>query len=163
MNDFHKKPETRTKPTDARQTKKQQTIFYVDDNPRALRLLTAVLQGCGYRVIAAGTASEALASMEHSSFDLALLAYRLPRMIGFKLAHDIKQRVPGTPVILISGYTLWNPEELSNVDAYVCKGSTFDSLLTNIRVLLGRGGKHFIPFSQDYPASGTAHSVLNAL
>jgi CheY-like chemotaxis protein len=163
MNDFHGEPETRTRPTDARQTKKQQTIFYVDDNPRALRLLTSVLQGCGYRVIAAGTTTEALASMEHYSFDLALLAYRLPRTIGFRLAHDIKQRVPCTPVILISGYTLWNPEELSNVDAYVGKGSTFDSLLTNIRVLAGRGGKYLIPFSEDYPASGTAYSVVNAL
>jgi CheY-like chemotaxis protein len=163
MSDFNGEPETRTRPTDARQTKKQQTIFYVDDNPRALRLLTSVLQGCGYRVIAAGTTTEALASMEHYAFDLALLAYRLPRMIGFRLAHDIKQRVPCTPVILISGYTLWNPEELSNVDAYVGKGSTFDSLLSNIRMLIGRGGKHRIPFSEDYPASGVSHSVVNAL
>jgi CheY-like chemotaxis protein len=154
MNDFHEKPVTKTRATDARQTKKQHTIFYVDDNPRALRLLAAVLQGCGYRVISSGTASEAFASMEDTSFDLALLAYRLPRMIGFKLAHDLKQHSPGTPVILISGYALWNPEELSNVDAYVGKGSTFDSLLSNIRMLIGRGGKHRIPFSEDYPASG---------
>jgi CheY-like chemotaxis protein len=163
MNDFHERPETKTRATDARQTKKQCTIFYVDDNPRGLRLLTSVLQGCGYRVISAGTASEALATMEHTSFDLALLAYRLPRMIGFKLAHDLNQHSPGTPIILISGYTLWNPEELSNVDAYLGKGSTFDSLLSNIRVLMNRARKHFVPFSQDYPASGTAHSVLNAL
>jgi CheY-like chemotaxis protein len=163
MNDFHGEPETQTRPTDARQTKRQQTIFYVDDNPRALRLLTSVLQGCGHGIIAAGTATEALASMEHSSFDLALLAYRLPRLIGFKLAHDIKQRLPGTPVILISGYALWNPEELSNVDVYVGKGSTFDRLLSNIRMLIGRGGKHRIPFSEGYPASGVSHSVVNAL
>jgi DNA-binding response OmpR family regulator len=101
--------------------------------------------------------------MEHYAFDLALLAYRLPRMIGFGLAHDIKQRVPCTPVILISGYTLWNPEKLSNLDPYVGKGSTFDSLLSNIRMLIGRGGKHRIPFSEDYPASEVSHSVVNAL
>ena len=39
---------------------KRQTIFYVDDNPRALRLLTSVLEGCGYKMVIACNASEAL-------------------------------------------------------------------------------------------------------
>ena len=110
----------------------------MDDNPRALRVLTSVLEGCGYKVIAAGTAREALESMEQNTFDLILLAYRLPRMIGFRVARDLKRRSPGTPVILISGHILWEPEELTHVDAYVGKGASRDSLLTKIRALIVR-------------------------
>ena len=139
MNDFYEGNAARAESGGAgRKTRKQPTIFYVDDNPRALRMLTFVLEGCGYKVVAAGTASEALESMEQNTFDLILLAYRLPRMIGFKVARDLKRRSPGTPVILISGHTLWEPQELTHVDAYVGKGATLDSLLTKIRALIGR-------------------------
>ena len=139
MSDFDKENAARAASGGAtRKTKKQPSIFYVDDNPRALRVLTSVLEGCGYKVIAAGTAREALESMEQNRFDLILLAYRLPRMIGFKVARDLKRRSPGTPVILISGYTLWEPEELTHVDAYVGKGASLDSLLAQIRLLIGR-------------------------
>ncbi len=74
---------------------------------------TSVLEGCGYKVVTADTAREALESMEQNTFDLILLAYRLPRMIGFKVARDLKRRCPG-------------------------KGATLDSLLTKIRALIGR-------------------------
>jgi CheY-like chemotaxis protein len=139
MNDFGEENAARAVSGGAsRKTKKQPSIFYVDDNPRALRVLTSVLEGCGYKVIAAGTAREALESMEQNTFDLILLAYRLPRMIGFRVARDLKRRSPGTPVILISGHTLWEPEELTHVDAYVGKGASLDSLLTKIRALIVR-------------------------
>jgi CheY-like chemotaxis protein len=139
MNDFGEENAARAVSGGAsRKTKKQPSICYVDDNPRALRVLTSVLEGCGYKVIAAGTAREALESMEQNRFDLILLAYRLPRMIGFRVARDLKRRSPGTPVILISGHTLWEPEELTHVDAYVGKGASLDSLLTKIRALIVR-------------------------
>jgi CheY-like chemotaxis protein len=139
MSDFDEENAARAASGGAtRKTKKRPSIFYVDDNPRALRVLTSVLEGCGYKVIAASTARGALESMEQNRFDLILLAYRLPRVIGFKVARDLKRRSPGTPVILISGYNLWEPEELTYVDAYVGKGASLDSLLTKIRALIGR-------------------------
>ena len=61
--------------------------------------------------------------MERATFDAFLIAYRLPRMMGFRLARDVKRRSPGTPVILISGYTLLAPEELTYVDAYIGRDS----------------------------------------
>lgn len=93
------------------------TVFYVDGNPKALRVLTSVLEGCGYKVVTAYNFGEALERMERSAFDLVLLTYRLPRMIGVKLAREIKRFRPGTPIVLLSGYTLFAPEELTYVDA----------------------------------------------
>ena len=117
---------------------KRHTVFYVDDNRRALRVLTSVLEGCGFKMVIACNTGEALERMEQNAFGLVLLTYRLPRMISFKLAREIKRLSPGTPIILVSGHTLVAPEELTYVDAYVGKGATLDSLLTQMRLLIGR-------------------------
>jgi CheY-like chemotaxis protein len=117
---------------------KRHTVFYVDDNRRALRVLTSVLKGCGFKMVIACNTGEALERMEQNAFGLVLLTYRLPRMISFKLAREIKRLSPGTPIILVSGHTLVAPEELTYVDAYVGKGATLDSLLTQMRLLIGR-------------------------
>jgi CheY-like chemotaxis protein len=121
-----------------RKIRNQQTVFYFDDNPKALRVLTSVLEGCGYTVVTARNAGDALEWIEGNAFDLVLLTYRLPRMTSFKLAREIKRLSPGTPIILVSGHTLLAPEQLTYVDAYVGKGATLDSLLTQIRLLIGR-------------------------
>lgn len=118
--------------------KNQQTVFYVDDNPKALRMLTFVLERCGYKVVTVCNAVEAFERMEQTTFDLVLLAYRLPRMTSFKLARESKRISPGTPVVLLSGYALFASEELTYVDAYVGTGTTLDNLLTTIRSLIAR-------------------------
>jgi CheY-like chemotaxis protein len=69
-------------------------------------------------VIACNT-GEALERMERNAFGLVLLTYRLPRMISFKLAREIKRFSPGTPIILVSGHALVAPEELTCMDAYM--------------------------------------------
>ena len=114
------------------------TVFYVDDSPKALRVLTSVLEGCGYKAVTACNSAEALERMGRNAFDLVLLTYRLPRMIGFKLAREIKRFRPGTPIVLLSGYTLFAPEELTYVDAYVGTGATLDTLLRTIRLLISQ-------------------------
>jgi CheY-like chemotaxis protein len=113
----------------------QRTVFYVDDNPKALRILTFALEWAGYKVVTACNA-EALERMKQTSLDLVLLAYRTPQMIGSKLTRDIKQLNPDIPILLISGHTLLASEELTYVNAYVGGGATLDSLLTQVRVLL---------------------------
>ena len=124
---------------DAQRMKRNpRTVFYVDDNPKALRVLTSVLEGCGYKVVTACNSGEALERMERNAFDLVLLTYRLPRMIGFKLAREIKRFRPGTPIVLLSGYTLFAPEELTYVDAYVGARATLDTLLRTIRLLISQ-------------------------
>ena len=118
-----------------RMVRNQRTVLYVDDNCKALRMLTSVLSRCGYEVVTACDARQALERMERGSFDLILLGYRLPRMIDFKLL-EIDRLSPGTPVIVVSGYNLLAPEELPYVSAYAGKDTTLDDLLTQIRMLI---------------------------
>jgi len=111
------------------------TVFYVDDNPKSSRLLTSVLEECGFRVITKNDPIEALALCKRTYFDLALLDYEMPAMSGSKLAQEIKYLVPDVPVVLISGRSTLPPAELAFVDAHFGHGTALDDLLWAMRIL----------------------------
>ena len=113
------------------------TVFYVDDNPKSSRLLTSVLETCGFQVIAAHDPVEALGLCRRMSFDLALLDYDMPGMTGSQLAQEIKFLVPDAPIVLISGYAVLPPTELVFVDAHFGLGTCLDDLLWTMRTLAG--------------------------
>jgi CheY-like chemotaxis protein len=117
-------------------TANQRTVLYVDDNPKALRMLKLVIEGSGYKVVTARDAGEALQGMQRSGCDLVLVNYRMLKMIGSDPILAIRRFSPGTPVVLISGYALLPPQELSRVDAHVGKDATLDILLDKIRALV---------------------------
>ena len=117
-------------------TRNQRTVLYVDDNPKALRMLKLVIEGSGYEVVTARDAGEALEGMQRSGCDLVLVNYRMLKMIGSDPILAIRRFSPGTPVVLISGYALLPPQELSRVDAHVGKDATLDILLDKIRALV---------------------------
>ena len=112
------------------------TVFYVDDNPKSSRLLTSVLEECGFRVITKNDPLEALALCQRTSFDLALLDYEMPLMSGAKLAQEIKGLVPDVPVVLISARTTLPSTELAFVDAHFGFGTALDDLLWTMRILV---------------------------
>jgi len=109
---------------------KRTTVFYVDDNPKSSRLLTSVLEECGFRVITKNDPSEALALCRRTYFD-----YEMPKMSGAQLAQEIKYLVPDVPVVLISGRTTLPSEELAFVDAHFGFGTSLDDLLWTMRIL----------------------------
>jgi CheY-like chemotaxis protein len=63
-------------------TGNQRTVLYVDDNPKAVRMLKFVIEGSGYKVVAARDAGEALERMQQSGCDLVPVNYRMLNMIG---------------------------------------------------------------------------------
>jgi two-component system cell cycle sensor histidine kinase/response regulator CckA len=85
-----------------------ETVLVVEDE-KALRELTAqVLAGVGYRVYAAGSADEALALVagEYIEIDVLLTDVVLPgAMQGNDLGEMLAARLPGLPVLYMSGYT----------------------------------------------------------
>src|SRR5258708_28402470 len=94
------------------------TVFYVDDNPKSSRLLTSVLEECGFRVITKNDPLEALALCVRTYFDLALLDYEMPLMSGTQLARKIKFLLPEDPVVLLSGRVALPSTDLTFVDAH---------------------------------------------
>jgi CheY-like chemotaxis protein len=111
------------------------TLLYVDDNPRASRLLAGVLEDCGFRVIARNDPDEALMLCRRTYFDLALLDYEMPVMNGARLAREIKYLAPDIPVVLISGRKELPPAEMEFVDAHFGFGTDLDDLLWSLRIL----------------------------
>jgi CheY-like chemotaxis protein len=112
------------------------TVLYVDDNPKSSRLLSSVLEECGFRVITKNDPIEALALCKRTYFDLALLDYEMPQMSGAKLAQEIKYLVPDVPVVLISGRATLPPSELAFVDTHFGFGTSLDDLLWTMRILV---------------------------
>jgi CheY-like chemotaxis protein len=114
---------------------KRTTVLYVDDNPKSSRLLTSVLEECGFRVISRNDPIEALALCKRTYFDVALLDYEMPAMSGSQLAQEIKHLVPDVPVVLISGRVSLPPTDLTFVDAHFGFGTALDDLLWTMRIL----------------------------
>jgi CheY-like chemotaxis protein len=121
---------------------KNQTVLYVDDNPKSSQLLTSILEDCGFRIITKQDPIEALALCEglalcrKTYFDLVLLDYEMPAMMGSALAQEIKLLMPEIPVVLLSGRDSLPDEELLFVDAHFGFGTVLDDLLWTMRILV---------------------------
>jgi two-component system, OmpR family, KDP operon response regulator KdpE len=76
------------------------TILVIDDEPAIRRLLHTGIARAGYRVIEAGTAREALSSVQIDKPDVALLDLGLPDRDGLELINLIKGA--GIAVVVVS-------------------------------------------------------------
>jgi CheY-like chemotaxis protein len=83
------------------------TVLVVEDETMVRMPIAEYLRDCGYNVVEASDASEAIAVMradEHVS--LVFSDVRMPgRMDGLGLAEWFRSHHPGVPVLLTSGYS----------------------------------------------------------
>lgn len=77
-----------------------ETVLVVEDDPNHRAFLVAVLEEQGYRVLAAGSAEDALETLAHESAELAVLDIELPGADGFAVADRLSSTVP---VIIVTG------------------------------------------------------------
>jgi CheY-like chemotaxis protein len=113
-------------------------VLYVNDNPRARRVLVSLLGDRGFEVRTADGAVEALELLRDNRFALILLDYELPEMSGAQLAQEVRGLHSGLPIILISGLSFLPAGELVSVDAHLGQGSTVEELTDMMRALLER-------------------------
>ena len=113
------------------------TILLVDDAPAVRRTTAEVLRRTGYRVIEAGSPSEALAAAA-ADIDLLLCDVVLPERSGHDLAAELRVARPDLPVIFISGYVPAETDGSGN-DPFIGKPFSPDALLAAVRgALRGR-------------------------
>jgi len=67
-------------------------ILIVDDEPKNLTVLEAILDDPGYRLVRAQSAEQALLALLAQEFALLILDIRMPDVTGFELAQMIKAR-----------------------------------------------------------------------
>jgi PAS domain S-box-containing protein len=82
-------------------------VLVVEDNDDVGRFSTELLEDLGYTVRRVANASDALAMLAADEFsaDLVFSDVIMPGMDGVELAGIIRDRYPGLPVVLTSGYS----------------------------------------------------------
>ena len=78
-------------------------ILAVDDEPRLLSSLVALLEGEGYTVEAAAGGVEAREMLERRHYDVALLDLMMPDLDGIAVMERLAERAIDTSVIVVSG------------------------------------------------------------
>ncbi|MBI5886681.1 MAG: response regulator [Deltaproteobacteria bacterium] len=93
--------------TPAGQTQKDdvQSILLVDDFVEHLELMTEILEGHGFRVVASTDANAVLARLDELCPDIAVLDVMMPIMNGYELCRRLKAHFGKRyfPVILVTG------------------------------------------------------------
>ena len=81
-------------------------ILVVDDEPKNLTVLQAVLDDADYRLVRAESADQALMALIADQYALIILDVRMPGMSGFELAQMIKERrkTARVPIIFLTAY-----------------------------------------------------------
>jgi two-component system, NtrC family, response regulator HydG len=116
-------------------------LLAVDDNRSLVEALGDVFESRGYTVDIAFDGEQAVERVRNNSYDCILMDIRMPKMSGVDAFKEIKKLSPGTPVILMTAYSVQNliDEALAEgVFAVLRKPVAVDRILVIIEELRGK-------------------------
>jgi CheY-like chemotaxis protein len=117
------------------------TVLVVEDETLVRMLIAEYLRDCGYHVLEAANASEAIAAMKiDDPVSLVFTDVRMPgKMDGFGLAEWFHSHYPAVPVLLTSGYNGGRLLPTTGVDAnrFIEKPYSQTEVAQQIAALLG--------------------------
>ena len=113
-------------------------ILYVDDEPDALKAVGFGLEERGYRVLSAGSGSEALEIVKKNTPDLIIADLRMQPMNGFELFQELRKNktFKETPIFFLTAVNDPLAQKYGQklgVDAYITKPVDLDDLVAAIR------------------------------
>jgi DNA-binding NtrC family response regulator len=79
-------------------------ILIVDDEPNAVKVLSAILSEDGYRVVGTNDAEKACAILGSGDFDAVITDLKMPLMDGVQFFHNISEKQPDIPFIFLTAY-----------------------------------------------------------
>jgi PAS domain S-box-containing protein len=136
------------------------TLLIVDDEPRNLDALEALLSGSGCTFVRAASPDEALLAMLKHDFAAMILDIRMPGMSGIELARLVKQRrrTRDVPILFLTAHLSDEDDVLRGYDAgavdYLSKPINPDILRSKIAV--------FVDLYRKTQALGTLNGALQA-
>jgi len=118
-------------------------LLIVEDEPLVRIVLSDYLQECGFRVLEASTADEAMKIIDQASvpIDLVFSDVVMPGSTdGFGLARWVRANRPGLPLILTSGDAkkVEYAKELCEGQPFMAKPYDLKAIVARIREALGK-------------------------
>ena len=117
------------------------TVLFVDDETGFLDVMGRRLRRRGFTATLASSGEEALEAVHLTQFDIVVTDLKMPGMDGLTLMDHLRQRVPQTPVILLTGHA-GNDEAQEalrrGASAYLHKPCEFGDLLACLEQVLNR-------------------------
>lgn len=101
------------------------TLLIVDDEPRMLRSLRRCLDDCGYRILEASSAEDALKILASMPIHVVLSDHNMPGMTGLDLLRTIRLRHPNVVRMIVTANQEFEVAvraiNLGEVSRFVCK------------------------------------------
>jgi two-component system, cell cycle response regulator DivK len=118
-------------------------VLVVDDYQDAREMYAEYLSFSGFRVVEAGTGTEAVEKALALRPDVILMDLSLPGMDGWAATRQLKsdERTRRIPVVALTGHALAGASEgarLAGCDAFVTKPCLPDELVVEVRRMLRR-------------------------
>jgi CheY-like chemotaxis protein len=110
-------------------------ILCIDDEPDAIKVRKMLLESEGYRVFDASTGEEGLRLFQAHRIDAVIVDYWMSGMNGLAVAREVKKLRPGTPIIMLSGFSELPGEAVGIADRWILKGRSAQDLLDAIAAL----------------------------
>ena len=87
------------------QARGRSRVLLIDDEPDVARVAAAFLRKAGFDVTTAGSGGEALAGLgQGRAFDVLVTDFAMPGLNGTDLVSAARERQPGLPALVITGY-----------------------------------------------------------
>jgi CheY-like chemotaxis protein len=113
-------------------------VLLIDDDAIGLMARKALLESRGYCVHTSVTDGEAEQVLQSTPVDLVISDHFLRTTTGDKVVNRVKEILPSTPVLVVSGALRHElpPEALSAADGFVSKTEGPQALLDAVAALL---------------------------
>ena len=122
----------------------RQCVLVVEDNPRNLKLVRAVLEHSGFDVVAATTGEEGVALARQSSPDLILMDLQLPGIDGTEALRQLRSHPSSRtiPVVAVTAFAMKEDRDharAAGFDGYVQKPISTRALPRQVQRFLEAG------------------------
>jgi len=118
-------------------------LLLVEDDVLASELISNFLEDCGFIVVTVFTATDGVAHVKNSGYDLLILDINLPDFDGYEVLKNIKNRV-SIPVIITSGDSDTKSKLLAfkyGASDYMVKPFDLEELEARIWIQLGKNSE----------------------
>ncbi|HEX9136652.1 MAG TPA: sigma-54 dependent transcriptional regulator [Nitrospirota bacterium] len=136
------------------------TVLIVDDEPNAIRVLSAILKSEGYNVLESLGVDRAISTLEQNTVDAVITDIKMPGRDGYSLFDYMSEHLPHIPTIFLTAYGTVDSavQAVSNgAFYYFIKPPDYQQLKKVLAKAVERNVRN--PDGMDHAEHGSGHST----